>query len=103
VVWLWLTTLGVIAVKYDSTLNGFQRKAQIIIVLVLPFLGAALVLHLINLHSPEVIPLKWIPWPLRSLVFGKPRPRNKSRDDNEHNGIDLAIGESQHGHTDSGD
>ena len=98
-VWLWLTTLGVIAAKYDSTLEPFQRKAQIIIVLLVPFFGAALVLHLVNQHSPEVIPKQWIPWPIKSLIFGKPRQRNKNRDNNEENGIDLAI---SHSHTDVG-
>lgn len=101
-VWLWLITLGVIAVKYDSTLDSFQRNAQIIIVLIVPFFGAALILHFVNQHSPDVIPQKWIPWPLRSLIFSKPRPRNKNRDDNENSGIDLAISHSQHSHTDGG-
>ena len=101
-VWLWLTTLGVIAAKYDSTLEPFQRKAQIIIVLFVPFFGAAIVLHLVNQHSPEVIPKQWVPWPLKSLIFGKPRPRNRNRDNNEESGIDLAISHSQHSHTNGG-
>ena len=101
-VWIWLTILGFIAVKCDSTLDSFQRKAQIIIVFVIPFFGAAFILHLVNQHSPEAIPKNWIPWPLRSLIFGKPRSRNKNRDGNDHNGIDLAISDSQHSHTDGG-
>ena len=101
-VWLWLTILGIIVVNYDSTLDSFQRNAQIVIAVVFPFFGAALILHLVNQHSPDVIPKKWIPWPLRSLIFGKPRPRNKIRDSNENSGIDLAISHSQHSHTDGG-
>ena len=101
-VWLWLTTLGVIAAKHDFTLEPFQRKAQIIIVLLVPFFGAAIVLHLANQHCPDVVPIKWFPRPLRSLILGKPRPRNRNRDNNEDSGIDLTVNHNQHSQSDIG-
>ena len=89
--WLWLNALGTLAARYDGTLNPFQRKAQIIIVWLVPFLGASLILYLVAQHSPEAMPRKWVPWPFRSLVHGRDRERHKYRDENEDSGIDLAL------------
>ena len=96
IIWLWLTILGCIAAKFDTTLTAFQRRSQIVIVLLVPFFGAAVILHLVNQHSPEVIPHAWIPWPLKSLIFGKNRSKYKDRNNNEDPGIDLAINDHQH-------
>ena len=101
-IWFWLTILGCIAAKYDSTLNEFQSKAQIAVSILVPYFGAVLVLYLVSQHSPDVIPRKWIPWPFSLVIFGKQRARNKNRDNNENNGIDLAISDSQHSDTGSG-
>ena len=107
-VWLWLIVLGMISIKYDSTLDPFQKKAQSVIVLLVPFLGAALILHLVNQHSPEAIPRSLVPWPFKWLIFGKASPSNKNRDNNEESGIDLTISNRQHniqehgGSTDAG-
>ncbi|MCG8429293.1 MAG: hypothetical protein MI754_18225 [Chromatiales bacterium] len=89
-IYLWLALLGSVAARYDSTLDPFQRKAQMAIAWLIPFFGAALVLHLVQQHSPDAIPRSLMPWPFRSLIYGKPRPRHKERDDNEENGVDLA-------------
>ena len=93
-IWAWMAFLGVLAAKHDQTLDSFQKKAQIIISICIPYFGAALVLHLVNLHSPDAIPKELMPWPLRSLVFGKPRPPNKNRDDND----ETAVSGSYHHH-----
>ena len=77
IVWLWIATIAIISVKNDSSLEVFQRTSQIIIVLILPLLGAAIVLHLVNQHSPEVIPKSNIPWPFKFILFGKETPKNK--------------------------
>jgi hypothetical protein len=102
VVWLWLSFIGTIAVRFDSTLDPFQKKAQILIVWIFPFIGASLIIYLVNLHSPEAIPRNLIPWPFRNLIFGKPRASNKNRDNREESGIDLAISNSQHSHANYG-
>ena len=81
--WLWITSLGVLAARYDPTLERFQRYAQIAIVIFIPILGAAIVLHLTHLNSPGVIPTEWIPWPFKSLILGNPKPANNDRDENE--------------------
>lgn len=46
IIWLWLVVVSVVALKYDNTLEPFQRKAQMLIVLLVPFFGSALILHL---------------------------------------------------------
>ena len=102
VIWLWLVFIGTIAAKFDSTLTPFQKKAQIIIVWLVPYLGASLIIFLVNQHSQEAIPRKLIPWPFKRLIFGKLRNKNNNRDDNEGSGIDLAISSSQHSHSDIG-
>jgi hypothetical protein len=102
VVWLWLSFTATIAAKFDRTLDPFQKKAQILIVWMFPFIGASLILYLVNQHSPEAIPRKWIPWPFRNLIYGNPQKINTNRDDNKDSGIDLAISKSQHSHTDYG-
>ena len=92
--WAWLCILGVMAAKHDTTLNPFQRKAQVTIVLLIPFIGASIVLHLVNAHSPDVIPRKWIPWPLRNLIIGKEPPRNSNRNDNDTDASNYDGGNS---------
>lgn len=91
ILWLWITTLAVIAAKHDQTLDPFQRKAQIILSILIPIIGPALVLYLVNQHSPEVIPKAMVPWPLRQLVFGGTYPRNPDRDENQDPAEDLAL------------
>ncbi len=99
VILLWLSFIATIAARFDSTLDPFQRKAQIVIVWAFPFIGASFIIYLVNQHSPEVIPRNLIPWPFKALIFGKPRERNKNRDNNEESGIDLSISNNQHSHT----
>jgi len=92
-----MTVLGIIIVKYDGTLDSFQKKSQTLFVLFMPIFGSAFVIYLVNLHSPEVIPKNWIPWPISRIIFGKERASNRDRDDNEEPGINLSINEGQHG------
>ena len=101
-IWGWSVILGIIAVKHDDTIDSFQKKAQIIIVLIVPLFGAALVLHLVYQHAPEAIPKRLIPWPLRSLVLGKKIPRNRNRDNNQEDGVDLSVSSRQDSHFGSG-
>ncbi len=89
--WCWLTFVGCYVIIHDETLNSFQKKTQLIFVLCIPFIGGALVLHLVNLHSPGLIPRSLIPWPFKSAVFCKNNKPNRNRDENEDNGIDLAL------------
>lgn len=66
-----LNFLATIAVKYGHTLQSFQRNSQFIIIWLIPFLGASTVLYFVCEHSPQAIPKKWVPWPFRSLIFGR--------------------------------
>jgi hypothetical protein len=91
--------IGIIAARFDSTLDPFQKKAQIVIVWIFPYVGASLIIFLVNQHSPDAIPRNLVPWPFKNLIFDKLRPRNKNRDNNEELGIDLAISDSQHSHS----
>lgn len=70
--WLWVTVLSVLCLFLDPDLEPVQRWGQMVVVILLPFIGAAIVLKLVNDHSPEVINRFYIPWPLRSLVLDKP-------------------------------
>lgn len=91
-VWFWLNLLGTLAARHDVTLDSFQRKAQIALVWLVPFVGASLVLFLVAQHYLEAIPRKWVPWPFRGLVRGTERARNQCRDENQDSGFDLALG-----------
>ena len=96
--WIWLNIIAIVAIKHDSTLDEFQKKAQIALVLLVPFLGVVLVLYLVNQHSPEAIPRGLVHWPFKSLVFGKQRPKYRNRDGNEESGIDLSTSRGQDRH-----
>ena len=82
-IWLWLNLLASVAVRYDKYLSSFQRKAQMIFVWTVPFIGAGFVLRIVYDHFPNAIPRSWIPFGFRNLIYGKPIPANKNRDDNE--------------------
>jgi hypothetical protein len=92
---IWMSFIAVYAVIRDEILEAFQKTSQIVIVLVIPLLGALFVLYLINQHSPEAIPKSLIPWPFRSILFGKAPPRNKNRNNDEESGIDLFLSRRQ--------
>lgn len=94
IVWLWITLLAIVALVRDELLEPFQRKAQIVLVLIIPLLGALLVLYLVNQHSPEAIPKSFLSWPLKFILFSKSAPKNKNRNEDEESGIDLAISRS---------
>ncbi len=85
--WLWLAFIGSVAAKYDETLEPFQRNAQMVICWLVPFIGASIVLYLVNQHSPNAIPRKFIPWPFNSIIFSKYRKPNTYRDEFEHDDL----------------
>jgi len=80
---LWLNVLATVAIRYDKTLESFQVKAQTVVVWLVPVFGAAFILHLVWQQYPDAIPKSWIPWPFKRLIYGKEKPRNRNRDDNE--------------------
>ena len=97
-IWLWLNIIASYSANSASTLDSFQKKAQIIIVWLVPLFGSLLVLYFVRQHEPEAIPRKLIPWPFRGIVFGKRRKPHKHRDENEDSGIDLAVSERKFDH-----
>lgn len=70
--WLWVSVLSILCLFLDPDLEPIQRWGQMLIVILLPYIGASLILKLVNDHSPEVIDRFYIPWPLRDLVLDKP-------------------------------
>lgn len=92
----WLNTLATLAVKYDHTLDQTQKITQSIIVWLIPFIGAAFILHLVFEHYPQAIPRNWIPWPFKKMIFGSSIKPNKNRDDDE---IDYVGGSSSRNHS----
>lgn len=97
---LWLNILAILAIKYDRTLELFQKVAQFMFVWLIPFLGAGIVLRIVYDHSPGTIPRNWVPWPFKNLIYGKPIEPNRNRDDREPDG---ASGSISWRHFDDGD
>ena len=78
---IWLNILATLAIRHDHTLDSFQKNSQFILVWLIPIFGSSIVLHLIFNHSPEAVPHSWIPWPLRTLIFGRTIKNNKDREE----------------------
>ena len=74
----WLNILASISLRYDQTLDSFQKKAQAIFVWLIPFIGASFVLRMVYEHSPEAIPTKLIPWPFKKIIYGRPDKRDSN-------------------------
>ena len=100
--YLWLSILATIAVRYDRTLNAFQKNAQTIVVWLAPIFGGALVLHLVWQHYPDAIPKSWIPWPFKKIIYGKSPPANKNRNNDESTAINTSLDQHNHSGSDSG-
>jgi len=100
--YLWLSVLATIAVRYDRTLNTFQKNAQTVFVWLTPIFGGALVLYLVWQHYPDAIPKSWIPWPFKKIIYGKSAPRNKNRNNDESAGVTSSLDHSNHSGSDSG-
>jgi len=83
---LWLNAIATIAIKYDQTLESFQKKAQTVFVWLIPFVGSSFVLHMVFQHSPEAIPKKLIPWPFKQAIYGKRANSNLNPEENEIDG-----------------
>jgi len=83
--WLWLTILALLCLFLDPDLDRIQRVGQSVVVILFPFIGATLILHLVNDHSPEVIARFYIPWPFRGMVLNKEQRRGGSG----HNGEEV--------------
>lgn len=78
---VWLNVLAMLAIKYDYTLDQFQKIAQFMFVWIIPYIGASIVLRIVYDHLPEAIPRSWIPWPFKSLIYGEPIESNEDRND----------------------
>lgn len=69
--WLWVTILALLCLILDPDLEPIQRWGQALVVLLIPYLGASLILKLVNDHSPEVIARFYIPWPFSLIVLDR--------------------------------
>lgn len=103
IILMWLNFIATIAVKHDHTLDAFQKKAQLIFVWLIPYLGASFVLHMVFDHSPEAIPEKLIPWPFKKIIYGKPPKDNKHRHDAGSNNISSGYSSHDSGGGGGGD
>ena len=99
---VWLNTLATIAVKHDPTLEPVQRKGQLAIIWLFPFIGAGFILHLVIQHYPDAIPKEWIPCPLKSLVYGKEPKRNRNRNDDDSVAVNGSVNRSSSFESDIG-
>lgn len=94
---LWLNILASISLRYDQTLDSFQKKAQAIFVWLIPFIGASFVLRMVYDHSPDAIPTKLIPWPFKRIIYGPPDKRDSNT---QGSGVGY---DGNHSHDSSGD
>ena len=101
VIAIWLSVLASLAIYCDKELTLFQRYSQWAIVWLIPFLGASFVLHLVYDHSPEAIPESWIPWPFKSLIYGKRITRNENPNENEFG--EIPFNTTRHRNDSGGD
>lgn len=92
--WAWLNVLASFAVHHDATLERTQKIAQLIVVWLIPYLGGAVVLHLIWQHCPSAIPGAWVPWPFKKLIYGRTKAPNPNRD--EDSWAALSWGKQHH-------
>ncbi len=67
-IWLWLNVLALLCLFLDPELEKIQRWGQSVVVILIPYIGAAFILKLINDHSPEVVSKFFIPWPFKNMV-----------------------------------
>lgn len=98
--WLWISALSILCLFLDPDLEPIQRWGQMIIVILLPYIGASIILKLVNDHSPEVIDKFYIPWPFRNLVLDKPLRHSGSAQNREE--VPGSHSGSFHGGSDSG-
>ena len=103
--WLWISVLSILCLFLDPDLEPIQRWGQMIIVILLPYIGASIILKLVNDHSPEVIDKFYIPWPFRKLVLDKPLRHSgsgNSGSDQNREEVPGSHSGSFHGGSDSG-
>lgn len=81
--WLWVTILALLCLILDPDLEPIQRWGQALVVLLIPYLGASLILKLVNDHSPEVIARFCIPWPFSLIVQDRKLTSNGSGSNGE--------------------
>ena len=95
---LWINFLAMLSIKYDATLDRFQKIGQSLIVWFIPYVGAGLVLKFVYEHSPDAIPKTWIPWPFKGMIYGREPAPNQNRDevvnDGEYNSGNSSSSDS---------
>jgi len=83
---LWIDFLAIVALKRDKSLELIQKIAQIVFVILVPFIGASIVLRVISEYAPEIVSQMFIPWPFKKAIYAKPTKSNENRDHNEEIG-----------------
>lgn len=63
--------IALLCLVLDPQLETVQRFFQGIVVILLPYLGAAFILKLVYEHSPEVVLRFFIPWPFKNMIVDK--------------------------------
>ena len=86
---IWVNVLALLCIHLDPELTSTQRWGQSAITLLIPYVGASLVLYFVNQHSPEVVSKFYIPWPLSKIVRDEDvaKPNKNRRDMEEVRGI----------------
>lgn len=73
---LYLDVAAIIALEVDRSLTPSQRIMQILLVVLVPLIGALIVLRLSHLATGGKSMILYLPWPFRSIVKGTPTRTN---------------------------
>ena len=63
--------------------NTLQKVVQIIFILFFPLVGSTFVLYILTQQAPGLISKRFIPWPLRILIWGKKLRSDSDRSHDE--------------------
>ncbi len=85
-VWLYLNCVSSFLVVVDPDLPRMQRVSKLVVIWLVPFVGAMFVLHLIKDYAPELIDRIWLPPFVGGAVAGEPLTRAKQANQAEGGG-----------------
>jgi|GEM_PF-972002 hypothetical protein len=71
VAWLYLVVVAIYCLYLETDLSVLQKLFQCFISLLLPFIGALLVLHFLYQQSPEIVSRFRLLWPFSSIIRNK--------------------------------
>lgn len=72
---LYLNILATLVTRHRPIFTPWQQRMQLLIVWLLPLIGALLILRLLFMDRPDTLPRAWVPWPFKRILYGPPIKR----------------------------